>query len=292
MTKLAIKSVLEYDEHDTEQGIRRIYLYYTHLSSHFFTDKQQVDILETPHWGKMLFLDEVLQSTTVDEVIYHNALVHPLLLSVPKKSRVLILGGGEGATARELLRWPVQDVIMVDYDGEFVEYMKRYGTVWSKGAFNDPRLQVVYEDAWKFVKYGFKFDAVIIDLTDPDLKADCWIYLLREVLKSVRESKGGFTMNAGLYMPWDTKKLHEIVTMIREICHMNPDFKYYIYTAFIPSFNGEWTFITVLHKSTFMMEPEFMDILPLQIRRSFRTLPDSLIYSDTFPLVPVLNPLN
>ena len=175
---------------------------------------------------------------------------------------------------------------------EFVEYMKRYGTVWSKGAFNDPRLQVVYEDAWKFVKYGFKFDAVIIDLTDPDLKADCWIYLLREVLKSVRESKGGFTMNAGLYMPWDTKKLHEIVTMIREICHMNPDFKYYIYTAFIPSFNGEWTFITVLHKSTFMMEPEFMDILPLQIRRSFRTLPDSLIYSDTFPLVPVLNPLN
>jgi len=286
MTKLSIKPILEYDEHDRDLGVKRTYLYYTNNSRHFYTEKQLVELLETPHWGKMLFMDGVLQSSTADEVIYHNALVHPLLSSIPLKSRILILGGGEGATAREVLRWPVADVIMVDYDKEFVEFMKVNGMQWSKGAFNDARLQLVYEDAWKFIKYRFEYDAVIVDLTDPDLKKECWFFLLKEIIKSVRNSKGGFTMNAGLYLPWNTSSIKEIVEMIKRLCLENNDFKYYIYTAFIPSFNGEWTFITVLHKSTFMIEPEFIDCIPLWIRRSFRILPDSLLNESlTIPIL-------
>jgi len=272
-----IKSVNEFMEKDFDQGVNRTYIYYNKLSTHIHTQKQEVDILETPKWGKMLFLDRCLQSTTMDEVIYHNALVHPLLHTVMKKEKILILGGGEGATAREVLRWPVYSVEMVDYDKELVEHMQLHGAQWSQGAWKDLRLKVKYNCAWAHMAKGLRYDAVVIDLTDPDFKREHWLELLTNVLKSVKESNGGFVMNAGLYLPWHTTKLEEIVAIIRQLCTKNPEFKYYIYTAFVPSFNGEWTFIAVTHKQVFMIEPEQLDIIPAWIRRSIRTLPDSLI---------------
>jgi spermidine synthase len=288
MPKLTkVNSVHEFIEKDTEQGVERTYIYYNKPSTHLHTTLQEVDVLETPKWGKMLFLDGCLQSTTMDEVIYHNALVHPLLDCLKKKDKILILGGGEGATAREVLRWPVYSVEMVDYDEEFVEHMQIHGQQWSQGAWKDIRLKVIYECAWAHMAKGdTHYDAVIIDLTDPDFKRERWMNLLTNVLKSVKESKGGFVMNAGLYLPWDTRKLQEIILLIQYLCTKNPEFKYYIYTAFVPSFNGEWTFIAVAHKETFMIEPEHLSIIPAWIRRSIRTLPDSLLESvSTAPIL-------
>lgn len=273
----SIKSVQEFTEKDSNQGIDRIYRYYDKHSTHVDTQKQEVDILETPKWGKMLFLDGCLQSTTMDEVIYHNALVHPLLSTLRKKDKILILGGGEGATAREVLRWPVFSVEMVDYDKELVEHMQLHGAQWSQGAWKDLRLKLIYNCAWAHVAKARKYDAVIIDLTDPDFKKELWLDLLTNVLNSVKDSKGGFVMNAGLYLPWDTGKLQGIVLLVRHLCSKNPEFKYYIYTAFVPSFSGEWTFIAVAHKQTFMIEPEHLNIIPAWIRRSIKTLPDSLL---------------
>lgn len=284
-----IKSVNEFIERDFDQGVNRTYIYYNKSSTHANTIKQDVDILESPKWGKMLFLDGCLQSTTMDEVIYHNALVHPLLSTIRTKDTILILGGGEGATAREVLRWPVYSVDMVDYDKELVEHMQLHGAQWSQGAWKDLRLNVMYDCAWAYMARARRYDAVIIDLTDPDFKRDHWLNLLTNVLKSVKESKGGFVMNAGLYLPWDTRKLNDIVSLIQHLCLKNPEFKYYIYTAFIPSFSGEWTFITVMHKQKFMIEPEHLDIIPAWIRRSIRTLPDSLL--ESVSTAPILSEL-
>lgn len=272
-----VKSVQEFTERDSNQGVDRIYTYYNKQSTHLHTQKQEIDLLESSKWGKMLFLNGCLQSTTMDEVIYHNALVHPLLSTLRKKEKILILGGGEGATAREVLRWPVFSVKMVDYDKELVEHMQLHGAQWSQGAWADLRLKVTYDCAWDHMAKGGRYDAVIIDLTDPDFKREIWLDLLINVLNSVKESKGGFVMNAGLYLPWDTRKLQEIVFLIRHLCSKNREFKYYIYTAFIPSFSGEWTFIAVAHKQIFMIEPEHLDIIPAWIRRSIKTLPDSLL---------------
>ena len=272
-----IKSINEFIERDFDQGVNRTYIYYNKLSTYVHTQKQEVDILETPKWGKMLFLDRCLQSTTMDEVIYHNALVHPLLSTLKKKDKILILGGGEGATAREVFRWPVFSVEMVDYDKELVEHMQLHGAQWSQGAWKDLRLKLIYNCAWAHMTKARKYDAVIIDLTDPDFKKERWLDLLTNVLNSVKESKGGFVMNAGLYLPWDTRKLQEIVFLIHHLCSKNPEFKYYMYTAFVPSFSGEWTFIAVTHKQTFMIEPEYLEQIPAWIRRSIKTLPDALL---------------
>lgn len=285
-----VKSVQEFLEKDPEQGVNRTYIYYDKLSTYLNTYRQEVDLLETPKWGKMLFLDSCLQSTTKDEVIYHNALVHPLLDTLAIKNRILILGGGEGATAREVLRWPVTTVHMIDYDKQLVQHMAVHGAEWSKGAFKDARLKVYYESAWDHMKKPIEYDGVVIDLTDPDFKRDAWLELLTDVLDSVRSSKGGFVMNAGLYLPWDTSNLKKIVNVIQDICFTNPDFKYYMYTAFIPSFSGEWTFIAVTHKQRFMIEPESLDKIPLWIRRSIRTLPDALL--DPVSTAPILTRLS
>jgi spermidine synthase len=272
-----VKSVLEFHEHDKDQGVERTYLYYKNSSTHIHTEKQEVDIIESIVWGKMLFLDGTLQSTTKDEVIYHNALVHPLMSTLQSKARILILGGGEGATAREVLRWKaVERLVMVDYDKELVDYMK-IDKDWSHGAYNDRRLMVVCDDAWRYMKNTGDYDGIIIDLTDPSLKTESWDTLLKDVMESVKPNKGGFVMNAGLYLPWKTEKLNEIVNLIESLCMENPDYKYYMYTAMIPSFNGEWTFICMAHKSKFMGEPEHLDIIPSWIRRSIRTLDTAII---------------
>jgi len=273
-----IKGVLEYDEIDREQGVERTYLYYKRDSLFITTEKQDVDIIESSVWGKMLFLDHVLQTTTRDEVIYHNALVHPLMSSLNKRDKILILGGGEGATAREVLRWDVSNVIMIDYDRELVECMKKHGNDWSKGSFNDRRLIVIYDDAWKYMENtNISYDAVIIDLTDPDYTRQRWISLLTMTLNSVKESCGGIVMNAGHYCPWNTAKLKKVKAIVEELCTVNKDYKYYIYTAYIPSFNGEWTFIAISHISKFMMEPEHLDVIPAWIRRSILTLQNRMI---------------
>jgi spermidine synthase len=273
-----IKAVMEYDELDHEMSIERTYLYHKMNSICIYTDKQVVDIINSPYWGKMLFLDGTLQSTTRDEIIYHNALVHPLLHSLRDTNSILILGGGEGATAREILRWNVSDVTMVDYDKELVEYMKLKIKDWAMGAFNDSRLHVRYEDAWKFMlANNTNYNGVVIDLTDPKISKEEWSLLLTLVMKSINENKGGFVMNAGAYIPWKIQDLRKIVSIIKKLCRNNQDYNCYVYTTYVPSFNSEWTFIVVLHKSRNMLDPATLDIIPAWIRRGIHMLDDTIL---------------
>jgi spermidine synthase len=283
-----VRSVLEFNEKDTDQGVERSYLYYKSDSAQIHTEKQEADIINSTYWKKMLFLDGTLQSTLRDEVIYHNALVHPLLDTLQTKDNILILGGGEGATAREVLRWSkVKYLTMVDYDKELVDFMRYHGAEWSMGAFHDKRLTLLFHDAWAFVKIGLDYDGIIIDLTDPDLATEKWPELLKHTLACVKSKKGGFVMNAGLYQPWSTRKLKDLVSIIKDLCTKNTDFRYYVYTTFVPSFNGEWTFIVVAHKGKFMVEPEFSDVIPAWIKRGIKMLPDELLeeYVDGVPLI-------
>lgn len=278
--------MLEFNEKDTDQGVERNYLYYKTDSVHVYTEKQEADIINSTYWKKMLFLDGTLQSTLRDEVIYHSALVHPLLDTLESKDNILILGGGEGATAREVLRWSkVTQLTMVDYDKELVEFMQVHGSEWSMGAFHDPRLTVMFQDAWAFIKTGLEYDGVIIDLTDPDLSKERWPELLKHTLASVKSRRGGFVMNAGLYQPWSTKKLKCLISIIKDLCTKNTEFRYYVYTTFVPSFNGEWTFIVVAHKQKFMVEPEFSDVIPAWIKRGIKMLPDEILdeFIDVIP---------
>lgn len=134
------------------------------------TKYQHVEIVDFEDYGIGLVLDGLVQSTQADEFIYHETLVHPAMLIHRGPETVLIIGGGEGAALREVLRHStVKRVVMVDIDGELVELAKKYLGVIHQGSFYDPRAEIVIGDGLEYVKKApdRSFDVVIIDLTDP-----------------------------------------------------------------------------------------------------------------------------
>ena len=129
---------------------------------------QELAIIGTREYGIMLIIDGETQSAEDDEYIYHEALVHPAMVAHPAPQRVLIIGGGEGATLRETLRHPtVSHVTMVDIDGEMISLAKQYLNDWHRGAFNDPRVFLKICDGLEFLRNTpERFDVAIIDVCD------------------------------------------------------------------------------------------------------------------------------
>ncbi|MFZ8837485.1 MAG: polyamine aminopropyltransferase, partial [Pyrobaculum sp.] len=133
---------------------------------------QTIIIADTEDYDRALILDDYIQSSYQDEHYYHESLVHPAMVTHPAPRDVLILGGGEGATLREVLKHKtVQRAVMVDIDGDVVELSRRYLPEMHQGSFDDPRARVTIEDGFVYVenalKAGDKYDVVIMDLTDP-----------------------------------------------------------------------------------------------------------------------------
>jgi len=129
---------------------------------------QDVRFFRNGAMGTVMTLDGVVQTTEADEFIYHEMLAHPPILAHGAVRRVLVIGGGDGGCAREVLRHPVERLVMVELDGEVVELSKRFLPGLSDGAFDDARLELVIGDGAAYVAAAEEsFDVVIVDSTDP-----------------------------------------------------------------------------------------------------------------------------
>jgi spermidine synthase len=209
------------------------------------SSKATLQLTETAAFGKMLTIDGELQSTERDEYIYHEMLVHPLASVIrggPK--RVKIYGGGEGATAREVLKWSsVERVVQVDWDGELLEHFRSVWPQWAQGAYEDPRLELRVADAWiDCVKDEEKYDYIIVDLPDPQDSAD-FSALLYGVVRQLAPG-GAFVMNAGPVQPWDGGFA---ASFCKDLFEMLPQSEWqpYSWHTNVPSFAaaGEWCFL-------------------------------------------------
>jgi len=129
---------------------------------------QRIEIYETEGFGKLLVLEGTVQLVEQGEESYHEPLVHPALLAHPNPRKVLVIGGGDGGTLREVLKHKtVEKAVMVEIDEMVVEISKIYLGI-DRGAFDDPRAEVVIGDGVEFVKNtNEKFDIIIVDSTDP-----------------------------------------------------------------------------------------------------------------------------
>jgi len=129
---------------------------------------QQVDIYQTADHGRLLVHDGAVMATERDEFIYHDMITHVPLFTHPNPKNVLIIGGGDGGTAREVLRHPtVQKVIMVEIDPVVVDAAREWLPQTSK-EFSNPKLKIEIADGVEFVKKTKeKFDVVIVDSSDP-----------------------------------------------------------------------------------------------------------------------------
>lgn len=129
---------------------------------------QKILVFDSPFHGRVLALDEIVQLTTREEHFYHEMLVHPILQAHPNPRNVLIIGGGDGGTMREVMKYPsVENAVECELDPQVVAVAKEYFPGLAVG-YKDKRAQVRYEDGAKFLKEsGTVWDAIILDLTDP-----------------------------------------------------------------------------------------------------------------------------
>lgn len=129
---------------------------------------QKVDILNTVEFGKLLTLDGLVMITEKDEFVYHDMIVHPALAVRPDIESVLVIGGGDGGTVRELCRYEtIKHIDMVEIDKMVVDVSIEHFPQVSC-ALDDPRVNLYYEDGVAFVKGKEKvYDLILIDSTDP-----------------------------------------------------------------------------------------------------------------------------
>jgi spermidine synthase len=129
---------------------------------------QEALIFENRLFGRVLVLDGIVQLTERDNYIYHEMIAHVPLLAHGTARRVLIIGGGDGGTLKEVLKHPVEHVAMVELDEKVIELSKQYFPEVSDGAFDDRRVDLVIGDGVEYVtQANAQFDVVIVDSTDP-----------------------------------------------------------------------------------------------------------------------------
>ncbi len=129
---------------------------------------QTVDIVETKGHGKMLLNDGLIMVTERDEFAYHDMITHVPLFVHPSPKNVLVIGGGDGGTAREVLRHSsVESCTMVEIDGMVVDACREHIPQTSKD-LDHPKMNLIIGDGVEFVKATQqKFDVIIVDSTDP-----------------------------------------------------------------------------------------------------------------------------
>ncbi len=207
------------------------------------TKFQLMEILETLSYGKCLILDGRIQSSQADEFIYHEALVHPGLLAHPAPARAMVIGGGEGATVREILRHrSITDCLMIDIDGEVVEECRRHLPEMHQGAFEDPRTRLLHEDARAYLeRTQERFDLIVVDLVEPLEEGPACLLFTREFYTLIRErltERGVMTMQAGMTKVNEMAFYGAIHRTLSEVFPVVAP-----YQAFISCFGTPWGFM-------------------------------------------------
>jgi spermidine synthase len=208
------------------------------------TPFQRVQIIETGPFGRSLVLDGKMQSAEADEWVYHESLVQMVMMAHEHPQRVFIAGGGEGATAREVLRHAnVAEVVMVDLDEKVVALCREHLPNHHQGAFDDPRLALHCADAVAYLReHDATYDVLIVDIADPLESGPAVLLYTQEFyrLAASRLAPGGLLVTqAGPIGPLDVTEVFTAIhrTMASVFDHAAP------YGAYVPSFGTAWGFV-------------------------------------------------
>lgn len=206
------------------------------------SDYQRVSVFNTQAYGNMLTLDGMVMTTEKDEYVYHEMITHIPMLTHPNPKRALVIGGGDGGTARELLRHDsLEEVVMVEIDDKVIEASKMHlPTIAS--ALEHPKLNLIVDDGIKYVNDAAdeSFDLVIVDSTDPVGPAEGLFTV--EFYKEVHRilSKDGIMVTQSESPRFNSKVFKEIFQTYRGIFGQE---QVHCYLAYIPTYpTGMWSF--------------------------------------------------
>jgi spermidine synthase len=236
------KSYIEVDDqigaHIVWNGANLLYKMTTHRGT-------RLEFVQRPNWGISCYMDGVIQSCEHDEELYHQALVDPVIYTRDDGDDyiVAIFGGGEGATAREVLKYKhVAAVDMFEWDHDVIHAFKDVFPSWADGAWDDERLNVIVRNAFSVVHTLNKsiYETVIIDMFEPsDKDVVEWIEFFRAV-KRILRSNGTLSVYAGMYDHFGKGYEQRI---LRQVLEDSGFVNIRLHRVCIPSFLGESCFM-------------------------------------------------
>ncbi|WP_027415253.1 polyamine aminopropyltransferase [Aneurinibacillus terranovensis] len=217
------------------------------------TEFQKLDMVETPEFGNMLFLDGMVMTSEVDEFVYHEMVVHPALNTHPNPENVLVVGGGDGGAIREILKHKkVKKATLVEIDGKVIEYSKKYLPSIA-GELDNPRVEVKVDDGFMhIVKSKNLYDVIMVDSTEPvGPAAPLFERGFYQGIYEALKDDGMFVAQTD--NPWFKEDL--IRKVMHDVKEIFPITKLYI--ANIPTYpSGMWTFTLGSKK----YDPEAVDL--------------------------------
>lgn len=132
------------------------------------TRYQKIDVIDTPEFGRILLLDNLIMISERDEHVYHEMMSHPPLLTHKAPKKVLVIGGGDGGVLREILKHPyIQRIDQAEVDEEVIKISRKFFPKVAS-AYDNPKVNVYIADGFEFVKKkSQEYDIIIVDSTDP-----------------------------------------------------------------------------------------------------------------------------
>ncbi len=205
------------------------------------TAYQHLELAETHDHGLVLALDGKIMLSERDEPFYHEMLAHPALLAHESPRSVLVIGGGDGGTLREVLQHPsVKEAHLVEIDGRVVEVARCYLERVHRGAFADPRVSLHLEPGEDFIREKRAlFDVILVDSTDPvgPGKALFSASFLADCRKALRDG-GVLALQAGTPFYWP----EELEGVLRILGNLFPHVR--VYLGFVPVYPaGMWAYV-------------------------------------------------
>jgi spermidine synthase len=203
------------------------------------TPYQLLEVYDTPELGRMFRLDGCNMTSERDEFFYHENLVHPALIAHPDPRAALIIGGGDGGSAEEILKHStIEHCDMVELDGAVVEVAKAYFANVHRGAFDDPRLHLTIGDGLAWLKAPpRRYDLIALDLTDPvgpssqlytpEFFADC---------RAALTPQGAMVMHIGSPISHPARVKESMNYLLRIFATVQPCFVH------IPLYGSTWGF--------------------------------------------------
>jgi len=179
---------------------------------------QEIEVVESQSFGKILIIDGVIMLTEADEFCYHEMIAHVPLCVHTKAQKVLVIGGGDGGTVREILKHDnVKEVDVCEIDEKVIEISKRHFP-YLANSFDDPKVKIYCEDGNKFIKdHKDEYDIIIVDSSDPIGPAE--VLFRREFYEAMYQAlkNNGIVVTQAESFFYHQKIIKSLFSFIKEI---------------------------------------------------------------------------
>jgi len=227
---------------------------------------QDVEVHDSATFGKLFRLDGHFMTSEKDEFFYHENLVHVAALAHPAPERALVVGGGDGGSAEELLKHPsMKDVTIAEIDGAVVDISRRYFQEVHHGALDDPRVTVKIEDGFRFVEHSREqYDVIVLDLTDPGGPSTA-LYTAQFYNACARRltPSGAMTMHVASPVAHGTRIRETLAELRRAFPLVTP------YLTSVPLYGGLW----MMACCSARLDPRGQSATAIDLRIAERRLP-------------------